>query len=87
MKDISLEIYKDPQKCKVWHKKQEIGGLSSIDVNVRVNHPTRIALTLASFNAVKVSGDGFVQCGDPGTGEIKTVKRIEFQDGSVWEDK
>ncbi len=61
-----------------------IKGVSSIDIRIRPNEAT--LATLGIWGAFLGEAKAEFKISDPVTGDLKSVKRIEFTDGTVWND-
>jgi hypothetical protein len=63
----------------------EIKGVAAIDVRIRPNEP--IQATLGIWSSFLGEGQAIFKILDPNTGELNAVRRIEFVDGTTWENE
>jgi hypothetical protein len=61
----------------------EIKGIAAIDLRIRPNEPTQATLGIWCAFLGEARSDFVVT--DPETGDLRSVKRIEFTDGGSWD--
>ena len=62
-------------RLAVWRDADGGGGPDGLTFNLVFGH-----------TLVEIEGNAKLAVTDPATGNLKDVKRIEFNDGSVWDD-
>ena len=82
--ECSDDKYPTGMGTKVFSGDTEINNIKSIDVHYRVNDV--VTATIEVISAMDdVGAFAVFMVGDPKTGDLKQVKRVEFEDGSVWD--
>lgn len=86
MKNLKITLDDDDDNCSVIHDGKELKQLCTrIDISKQAFKPVEVKLFMHNQTKM-ISGDGSWVIADPDSGEIRPVKRIEYVDGTVWED-
>jgi hypothetical protein len=72
-------------KTEVEQNGRSLKGIRKIDVHMEVGHI--VTADLEIFSEFHCEANGTFYAADPSDGVLKPVKRIEFRDGSYWEDE